>query len=61
MDGANHRTADTGIFSLDRKFEKYLLNQLLAALANSGFAVSLIAQRSSVRHDRTLCYRVIVS
>jgi len=22
MDGANHRTADTGIFSLGRKFDK---------------------------------------
>ena len=57
MDGANHRTADTGIFSLGRKFEKSILNQLLAALASFGCVISLMSQRSSVRHNRTVCFR----
>jgi hypothetical protein len=47
---ANHRTADTGIFSLGRKFEKSILNQPLAALADFFCVSSLISQRSSLRH-----------
>ena len=57
MDGVNHRTADTGIFSLGREFEKSILNQLLAALAGFGCVSSLVSQRSSVRHNRTDRYR----
>ena len=46
-----NRTADTGIFSLGRKFDKSILNQPLAALADFRCVISPISQRAFVRHD----------
>ena len=46
-ESSNRRYGD---FQLGRKFEKSILNQPLAALASSGQVISLISQRSSVRH-----------
>jgi hypothetical protein len=45
-----------GIFSLGRTFEKSILNQPLAALADFRCVISLISQRISVRHNARLQY-----
>jgi hypothetical protein len=61
LDGGQerNRTADTGIFSLGRKFEKSILHQPLAALANYCCVISLVSQRTSLRHKRTDSFRVL--